>query len=515
MHDFEDKDLPEDDKIEISDLDTPDERKKSSPIYRLLKRISEIHLSPLIRTRLFVLALLLGGGVLAYQFIPFPHSKTTANTHTISYGSIQLVADPAINVSVANGIAYIFTEGGMLNAQRASDGKLLWQSNVPISSSAQPTTQPIIVDNLVFLVAQNALNGHIEVLRASDGILQWSFQTPALATQPLVIKDGVVYILTHTGTIYALGESKGNQLWQFAARETISQSSDVLYASNGVTAVLTNKQVVYLLNTQNGSQLWHYTTNPPNTPISWYPEIEGDIAYIHTNTDSLQARSLSDGHTLWQYTEPLGLSSMQNGIIYVYTLKNASLKALDDRDGSLTALDGRNGSLLWQRNDISDWNAQQPGIVFIMQTNGLIEALQAQDGSLLWQFKPPTPGSRLSGVKDGLLYVTTTTSDMTIFALRTTNGSMLWDHILSNADINFAPTITDDALYLRQNDGSFAVWNLHDGHMLWHYQSSVPISQGPTEVDGLVYIRQEDGIVNLLRARDGKVVWSYSLSLNP
>lgn len=173
MQDFEHRDLPEDDEIEISDLDTPDERLRYSPVYRILKRAREIHLSPRTRTILFVLAFLIGGCTLAYQFIPFPHSKTNSNSY-ISYGSLQVVSTPitpVINISVENGIAYILTGDGMLNAKRASDGKLLWQSKVPISSF-QGIVPPIMADNLIFFTSQNSKSGHVDALRASDGTLQ-------------------------------------------------------------------------------------------------------------------------------------------------------------------------------------------------------------------------------------------------------------------------------------------------------------------------------------------------------
>ena len=504
MHDSEHNDLPDDDHIEISDLDPPTQR-ETSLAYRISQYARKIHLSPQTRIRLSILAILLGGSVIAYQFLPSSHPKTTvvasvsAQTMTLTQGA------SATNISVANNIAYIFTDDGTLIAKRASDGKLLWSSKVSISP-----LPPIIVDNIIFLTSQNSKGSHVDAFRASDGTLQWSFQTQSLAPQPLLVKNGMVYVLTHTGTVYALHESTGNLLWQFATGETTYQTTDVLSTSNGVAAMRTNKQIVYLLRTQNGSRLWQYTINPPETPASWYPDIEGNIAYIRTKDNSLQAHRLNDGQFLWQYTanEDLWSSKTQNGVVYVYSQKNSSLKALV----------GLASSLLWQQNGISYWNVQQPGLVFVRQTNGLLEALQARDGSLLWQFKLPTTGNILwlSSTTNGLLYVGTNTPDMAIFALRITTGSLLWQHILNNSYLNSQPNITSNALYMLQSDGSFDVWRADDGRPLWHYQlTTTPIAQGPTEVGSLVYILREDGTINVLRAQDGKVAWSYSLLGNP
>src|SRR5438876_7007559 len=197
MQDFEDKDLPQDDEIEISDLDMPDERKQSSVIYRIMKRVRSIQISSRTRTRLFVLALLLGGSILAYPFIPFLHAKknTVTTSYVASYitNSANLLTDQVINVMPVNGVAYIFTENGTLSAQQAGDGKQLWRTKVSITAS-----QPIVADNLIFLTSQNSQSSHVDALRASDGALQWSFSAQALAPSgPLLVQNPVAYVLSH------------------------------------------------------------------------------------------------------------------------------------------------------------------------------------------------------------------------------------------------------------------------------------------------------------------------------
>ena len=508
MQDFDTEAFPEDDKIEISDLDAPGERKTSSLIYRILKvkGLYVIYASPRARIIFFVLILLLGGSVLAYQLTASLRPKPTS----VTYGVLQVINTsmaPAANFAVVNGIAYIFTEDGKVNAQRASDGKFLWRSK-----QASTLSQPVIADPFIFLALQNNRGDQIDALRASDGKLQWSFQTPLLVSQPLLIKDGVVYMLTQTGTIEALSENSGKQLWQLATGETNSMNvNGVLYSFAQVTAIRIN-QTVYFVRTQDGSRLWHYTINPPDTPTSWQPDIEGDIAYIHTNTNALQARSLINGHLRWQYTannENSWSSTLQNGIVYMYKWT-----------GTIEAVRGQDGSLLWQHNggiNLNRWNAYQRGILIFTQSDESIEALRASDGTLIWQFKPSMNSniSWPSTANNGFLYVITHTSEAAVFALRTLNGSVAWHHPLTNSESQFLLVVTNNALYTWQSDGSIDAWSSRNGQHLWHYYPAIPIAQGPTEVDGLVYLRQGDGTIIVLRAQDGKAVWSDTASANP
>lgn len=510
MQDFEHTDLPEDNEVEISDLDTPDERKNSSPIYRILERARKIHLSPRTRIRLFVLALLLGGCVLAYQFIPSPRSKTTTVGYISSSSSMQIVTnptDPAINISVANGIAYILTQDGTLNAQRASDGKLLWQNKVPISSS-QGIVPPTIADNLILFTSQISKSGHVDALRASDGTLQWSFQTSTLASPaPLMVEDAVAYILTHNGTIYALNANNGHLLWKFATRLSMPLAN-LLYSSNGVTAVLSDTNTAYLLRTQDGSQLWHYTFDNYNT--SWMPYINGGIAYIHSNENVLQARRLSDGKFLWQYTAHQGNEwsfTLQDRLFYVNT-GNGAIEALSEQDGTQ----------FWQfqtKDGIQEWRIHN-GFIFLTSSNGYFEVVRASDGSLLWKFKASSYSniSWFIDTPDGLVHILVDQPAITLYTLRANDGKIIWQQPLNNFDKNSFPETTNTALYIRQSDGSIDAWRGSDGHHLWHYQPSTPVTQ-ETAADGMVYMQQEDGTISVLQAQDGKVAWSYPDAANP
>ena len=504
MQDFEPKDLPENDRIEISDLDTPNEQGKLTWLQHIIKFV-EARLSSRTRTTLFTLLLFLGTFTLIYSIISYLHIPIIQAIHAptptpsirFTIGSdITIESVSPNNLSVVNGVAYISTPDGTLSAQQANDGTFLWQTK-----TAVPLSPPIVANNTIYITSQNSLGGHVDAFRASDGNLQWSYQTGSLASQPLLVEDGIVYVDTGTGVLHALRASDGKLLWHFTIGNPTNGASSrletLLSTADGVTVIHTYDQIVYFLRSQDGSQLWHYPVDS-NTPA---PTIENGIAYI--NDHSLQARRLNDGKLLWQYaTGDVQSSIIQHNIIYLNI-------------GNLTVLtlNAQNGSRVWQyqaHQPINTLNAQN-GMVFITMVDGTATILKDQTGSLLWQFKLPTGSDIfwLSGAKDEVLYVGVNESVTTIYALQTNNGHILWQQSMQNSNQSYNPRVNNGLTYAKQVEGYINAWDSNDGHLTWHYPSSASIAWNIIKTNDLVYLQQPDGSILALHIQDGKVAWRY------
>lgn len=510
MQDFEHKNLLEDDKIEISDLDTPNEQGKPPLLQRIIK-FMEAHLSSRARTTLFAFLLFIGGCTLIYSITSYLHISIIqahqASIHT-TYGSISIVSVnpiesfPPNSLSVVNGIAYISTPDGTLNARQANDGTFLWQTK-----TAVPLSPPLVANNTIYITSQNSLGGHVDAFRASDGNLQWSYQTQSLASQPILVEDGVVYVDTQAGVIHALRASDGKLLWHFTLGNPTNGTSlrleTLIDTADGVTVIHTYDQIVYFLRSLDGSQLWHYSVDS-NTPT---PAIENGIVYI--NYRSLQARRLSDGKLLWQYA-PGDVQSyvIQHGNIYLNI-------------GNLTVLtlQGQNGSRVWQfqtQQPIDTLNVQN-GMVFITMLDGTATVLKDQTGSILWQFKLPTGSDIfwLSGTRDEVLYVGVNEAVTTFYALQPNNGHILWLRPVQNIQQSYSPRVNNGLTYAKQVDGYINAWSSNDGHLTWHYPSSALIVWNLIEANGLVYLQQPDGSILALYIQNGNVAWRYPTQGNP
>ncbi len=493
-----------DDKIEISNLDAPDNQGKSSLLQRIVK-FAEAHFSSRTRTTLFALTLLISIGTFAYLFLSYlhipiiqaKHPPTPTAVDRITIGSDStLQSVPSNSLSVVNGVAYIGTQDGTLSARQADNGTTIWQTK-----TALPLLPPIVVDDTIYNVSENSRNGHIDAFRASDGNLQWSYQTQLLASQPVIVDHGIVYVCTQTGTIYALRASDGKLLWHFTVGHSTSivplRLETFLSTTNGVTIIRTTNQAFYFLRSQDGSQLWHYAADMGTPP----PDIENGVAYIDYR--SIQAHRLSDGKLLWQYaTDNAQSFTIQHGIMY-----------LNIGNTIVLALNAQNGRRQWQfqaDKQIDTLDAQN-GMIFATMLDGTVVALQDQTGSLLWRFKLPTQSDYfwISNTKDEVLYVGLNASTTAFYALQTNNGHVLWQQSLHTIDQRYPPRITDSLIYARQINGNAIIWSRNDGHLIWRSPSPTSIIRDLIEANGLVYFEQADGSIFVLNVRDGKIAWQY------
>jgi outer membrane protein assembly factor BamB len=512
MQDFEQKNLPDADEIEISDLDSSNEQGKL-PLLQHIVKFVEAHFSSRTRTPLFALVLIIGGCVFTYSIISYLHIpimqtiqafhapipiSTTSVGITIG-GDVTIESILPNNLSVVNGIAYISTPDGTLSARQANDGTFLWQTKTAI-----PLSPPIVADNTIYITSENSQNGHIDAFRANDGNLQWSYQTQLLASQPILVEDGIVYVDTQAGIIYALRANDGKLLWHFTIGNSPNGNSlrleTLLSTADGITVIHTYDQILYFLRSQDGSQLWHYPVDI-NTPA---PDIENGIVYI--NYRSLQARRLNDGKLLWRYaTGNVQSYVIQHGIIYLNI-------------GNLTVLtlNAQNGSRVWQfqTHQPIDTLNEQNDMVFITMVDGTATVLKDQTGSTLWQFKLPTGSDIfwLSGAKDKVLYVGVNESTTTFYALRTNDGHVLWQQSVQNIEPSYSPRVNNGLTYAKLVDGYINAWNSNNGHLTWYYPSSASIVWNLIEANGLVYLQQPDGSILALHVQNGKVAWRYPVA---
>jgi len=177
-----------------------------------------------------------------------------------------------------------------------------------------------------------------------------------------------------------------------------------------------------------------------------------------------------------------------------------------------------------------------PAAVLVNGSQGLIEALKTSDGSTLWQAKVAlqnnTSGEILKviGVVNGVAYAADFGRPLAglgrgkgagIHALRASNGSLLWNHTVSDCCSGLA--VTDTAVYV---SGSYHIdaLNTRDGSLLWRHQFEQPdVSLGFVVADRMVYVGTATinyngplkGAVDVLHASDGMLAWHSKRDIGP
>lgn len=151
------------------------------------------------------------------------------------------------------------------------------------------------------------------------------------------------------------------------------------------------------------------------------------------------------------------------------------------------------------------------------EDNGSVFALNGTDGHLRWHYTTPDALETAQVVEDGVLY--TGSTDGTVYAFATGNGTLLWSVKLLNRSTVWQ--VVDGVVYATSLDGSqtnqsgrniaYAL-DARSGKTLWQFPNGISISQVS---DSTVYVSsnydpsQPLGTIYALNAQNGTERWQF------
>jgi len=294
---------------------------------------------------------------------------------------------------IVNGVVYAssFSENGSgdVYALRATDGTVLWRK----TADGFPVI-PIVADGVAYITSDG---GVLTALRASDGHQLWKQTIDADLIQSVQIANGVIYTaaikMSPEGSLApttgSLLETMANALlWN---TRQVAPARATMPLKLGVSSL-------YAMRASDGKPVWHSTlANGKKSWVNWFAVEQGAVYASTTPLDGddtsqgdIYALHSGNGSVLWH--DKLKVSPFRallaNGVIYLSSSKG-------DDAGAVYAIQANNGALLW--NYTSSGPIQESPILadkalYVGTTNGIIYALQGKDGALLWHY-PTASGS--------------------------------------------------------------------------------------------------------------------------
>jgi outer membrane protein assembly factor BamB len=261
-----------------------------------------------------------------------------------SRGLGALIEFPAV---VGDGVAYIANALGTVSALDMRTGKIIWRHYTPGGKMA--ASPAIWRDQLVV----HGMDGHVWVLRRSDGRLLWHYTVGSPVESSPVVIDGVDVFGAWNGTITALDLRTHEVRWRRYDGCKITSSA----------------------------------------------ALAGSTLYIGDYCGRLLALRLGNGTLRW--------SRSVNGRVYgTPAIAAGRVFVPSSTGGSLTAF-STTGRYLWQRGTgsyVYSSPAVADGRVFFGSYNGVFYALRASDGATLWAHGTGGPISGAAAVVDGVAY---------------------------------------------------------------------------------------------------------------
>jgi outer membrane protein assembly factor BamB len=203
-----------------------------------------------------------------------------------------------------------------------------------------------------------------------------------------------------------------------------------------------------------------------------------DAAHDGSISDAGLAAPLTQA---WSITLPSAASYplIVNGTVFVIA------------NGTLYALNQATGSTSWSRGVGSAVGlSYDRGRIFVVSSNGLLTAIDPATGSIDWSKQLPgqTSFSSAPTAANGIVYTGGAGSGGTVYAVRESDGQLLWTQAVENGD-NSSPAVDAQGVYVTYACQQDYAFDPLAGTLLWHHSTGCEGGGGATPVvaNGLVF----------------------------
>jgi glucose dehydrogenase len=321
------------------------------------------------------------------------------------------------------------TNGGNIYAFDAKTGAKIWNC----STIGGVYSSPAVSENKVFIAA----DANVYTLNASTGAKMWNYTTGGFMNSSPNVVNGVVYIGSGNNNVYALNASTGAKLWNYTSPGPSQSVIETGFNSgafesspavvNGVVYIGSDDGNLYALNASTGVKIWNYTTSFQQTymngnQVTSSPAVSQGIVYVGSVGGNIYAFNATTGDKIWSYYTGPSVNygggywhgvqaspAVANGVVYVGSV-----------DGDMYALNASTGKQIWAEKffRILSSAAVSGDVVYVGIANN-VTALNATTGSQIWVFPTQNQINSSPAVAHGVVYISS--EDGSFYALGETS----------------------------------------------------------------------------------------------
>ncbi len=279
------------------------------------------------------------------------------------------------------------------------------QPTVPVTATRTPepppTAAPTVAPTAASVITPEAV---------------WTFKTGGAIWATPAVAEGIVYVGSDDGHLYALDAQNGSLKWKFAT-QGIVRSKPALVGTYIYFA--SDDGYLYAVNVQSATQVWRT-----------------DIGNF-VPRDQREKLGSSPDHTGFDYFQSSPV--VGDGQVYIGSL-----------DGNVYAVASDSGKITWTfktENKVRATPALADGILYIGSWDAFTYALDARTGHLLW--KTPVEGEvqTTALVANGQVY--TASRKANVLALDARMGERKWEYLYGrNMWVESSPLLSGNILYI-------------------------------------------------------------------
>jgi len=346
----------------------------------------------------------------------------------------------------------------------------VWQADIGEGASKKIplTAQPIIVSGRIFTLDARS---NISAFEETTGNKMWDVNIRPENKKESVISGGIsfgnniLYVTSGYSEVVAIDPLEGKILWR-ADIKVPSRAAPTI--SDGRVFVTTLNNTTYALDSLTGKTLWDHEIAGNTTSLlgAASPAVDKDLVIVTLSSGDIIALRVQNGSVVWSdnLSSPFRLGGISglSDIRGLPIIDNDVVIAIS-YGGKMMALDKSSGRRLWQR-DLS--SSETPWIagknVYVTSADHTLVALHRDKGSAYWTKSLPKYANEKK--KTGLIHwsgpivagnrLMLVGSHGILLEVSAQNGSILRQTKLTKSDVNIAPVIANNTLYLLSDDGS-------------------------------------------------------------
>lgn len=354
-------------------------------------------------------------------------------------------------------------------AQRHVTVNALATTQVRLTATAQAAVQAKATANAQIIATAQA-QGKPQLL--------WTFAAGSLIRSSPTVVNGIVYVGSDDGKLFAINSVTGQQEWTFVTRGQINSRPTVV---NGVVYVGSADSNLYAIDAMTGREKWAF---PTGSGVSASPMVVDGTVYISSGSGKLFAIDTTTGQQKWVFMAggPFwGSLIVANGVVYA-----------GSTDHSLYAIDAATGQKKWAftiGNSIAVSPAIANGVVYVGSLDSRLYAIDATTGQQKWVFVTDDAIWSAPTVANGVVYVGS--NDHNLYAINAANGQQRWAFPTGDA-VWSAPTVVNGVVYVGSMDHKVYAIDT-TGQQKWAFLTGDAIQfSSPIVVNGVLYIGSTD-----------------------
>jgi outer membrane protein assembly factor BamB len=319
--------------------------------------------------------------------------------------------------------------------------------------------------------------------------VKWTFPTGDRIVSSPVFDDGVVYVGSDDGNVYAIDAATGRQRWQ---RRTGGPVASTPAIAQGRLFVASYDGKVYALDVRTGEPLWKFATGG---------ERRFEAKGLHGLLPKQQ--TIADPFDVF-----LSSPVAAGGMVYV-----------GSGDGNVYALDAASGEPRWtfRTGDVVHASpAFADGVVYFGSWDGDFYAVDARTGSQKWRFhggQDPAIHNQVGfqsspAVVDGVVY--TGCRDSNLYAIDAATGKEKWRVDNAGSWVVASPAVARGKVFYATSDSSlYLVVEAATGKVVVQRDSKAYVFSSPAVAGDVALVGVLNGTLEARDAETGDLLWDF------